>query len=371
MQRMQKIKCLTILIASFVVLVGLTALDPWVISSARQCLAFELASAALVDEPQDKLSEIEVRRELNRLLGDKMDDLGAAVKYLDKIVDQFPTDSQLHLIAISLHVNHGTRLLAEEKADEGKAAYFRAAAMAQRVVADPKHMQAIEPMLGEVFVFAAQAHALDANEAQVYQSLDQAFELGFDRFDRFDEADAFKSLRQEETFQKYLVRQKGLMGERMQARLRKQIESFQSFDFDFQLTAVDGKKLAKSDYHGKVLVVDVWGTWCPPCRKEIPNFIALQNEFAAKGVQVVGLNVENEETVEQQTEIVQQAIEDFKINYPCALIDTEFLQTIPNFEGFPTTLLLDATGKVRLMLVGAQPEKRMETAVQLLLEQSN
>src|SRR5262249_29822469 len=48
------------------------------------------------------------------------------------------------------------------------------------------------------------------------------------------------------------------------------------FEFDFDLKDVNGQKLSKADFAGKVLIVDIWGTWCPPCRMEIPHFLELQ-----------------------------------------------------------------------------------------------
>jgi hypothetical protein len=67
---------------------------------------------------------------------------------------------------------------------------------------------------------------------------------------------------------------------------------------------------------------------------------------------------------------VQKAVEEFKINYPCALIDDPFLKTIPDFEGFPTTLFIDRRGRVRLKMAGAQSLSRLETAIKLLLDES-
>jgi len=57
------------------------------------------------------------------------------------------------------------------------------------------------------------------------------------------------------------------------------LAQFTPFEFDFDLTDVDGNRLSKADDAGKVLIVDVWGTWCPPCREELPHFVALNREF--------------------------------------------------------------------------------------------
>ncbi len=62
------------------------------------------------------------------------------------------------------------------------------------------------------------------------------------------------------------------------------------FDFDFELVDTDGQPIALANFAGKVLIVDLWGTWCPPCQKEIPHLIALQQKFEEAGLVIVGLN---------------------------------------------------------------------------------
>src|SRR5215471_16433167 len=69
------------------------------------------------------------------------------------------------------------------------------------------------------------------------------------------------------------------------SRLLKENEPF---EFNFDLKDVNGQRLSKADFAGKVLIVDIWGTWCPPCRMEVPLFQALQLEYGEQGLQVVG-----------------------------------------------------------------------------------
>ena len=65
--------------------------------------------------------------------------------------------------------------------------------------------------------------------------------------------------------------------------------------FPFALKDLDGKPVTAADFRGKVLVVDFWGTWCPPCRKQVPNLVELDKRFHDKGLAVVGLTYENEQ----------------------------------------------------------------------------
>ena len=141
----------------------------------------------------------------------------------------------------------------------------------------------------------------------------------------------------------------------------------QSFDFDFDLPGLDGKNVALADFRGKLLIVDIWGTWCPPCRMEIPHFVELRKNYADK-MDIVGINYERGAADEAVTKI-QQFIDDEGVTYTCVIGDAETKDQVPEFEGFPTTLFLDAEGVVRLKVVGYHPYEKLEAIVLELLAQ--
>lgn len=155
---------------------------------------------------------------------------------------------------------------------------------------------------------------------------------------------------------------------RAQEKVAKELAEFKSYPFDFALPGLDGKTTKLADFKGKVVIVDIWGTWCPPCRAEIPSFVKLQSTYAEKGFAVVGLNYEHGEG-----DKVVQGIKDFmaenKMNYTCLIGDTDTRKQVPNFQGFPTTLFIDRAGKVRLQFVGLHPYSTLETVVTKLLNE--
>jgi thiol-disulfide isomerase/thioredoxin len=61
---------------------------------------------------------------------------------------------------------------------------------------------------------------------------------------------------------------------------------------DWQLSDVNGKPVKLSDFKGKVILLNFWATWCPPCRAEIPGFVALQTKYADKGFSVIGVSLD-------------------------------------------------------------------------------
>lgn len=138
------------------------------------------------------------------------------------------------------------------------------------------------------------------------------------------------------------------------------------FEFDFALRDISGEWVRKSEFQGKVLIVDIWGTWCPPCREEIPHFIALYKQYGSQGLEIVGLNKENG-SVEAQAQKVREFRDKFGIPYRCAIITERIMAQIPDFDGFPTTLFFDKRGKLRLMYVGYHEARELQAAVENLL----
>jgi thiol-disulfide isomerase/thioredoxin len=157
----------------------------------------------------------------------------------------------------------------------------------------------------------------------------------------------------------------------VKAAAQKEIDSLlaanEPFDFNFELDDIAGKKVSKADFAGKVMIVDIWGTWCPPCRAEIPHFVELDKQFKEKGLQIVGLNKERSPDAEEAAKTVKDFCDENGVAYPCALISDAVMEQVPDFQGFPTTLFIDRAGKVRLKVVGARGPEFLQGVVETLL----
>jgi thiol-disulfide isomerase/thioredoxin len=113
---------------------------------------------------------------------------------------------------------------------------------------------------------------------------------------------------------------------------------------------VDGGSRKISDYAGKVLVVDLWATWCRPCRQEIPHLIEMANEYKSKGVEVIGLSTEDPEA---DAQLVRDFSQQFKINYPIGWAETPLAEQLMNGrDGIPQTIIIGRDGKVKRHFVG-------------------
>jgi peroxiredoxin len=107
------------------------------------------------------------------------------------------------------------------------------------------------------------------------------------------------------------------------------------------LMDLDGKPVSLSDFKGKVVVLDFWATWCPPCRAEIPHFIEIQNEFKDKGVTVVGVSVDSTGPAD-----VAKFVKDNGMNYPIVMADEKTAEAYGADQGIPTTMVIDKNGNI-------------------------
>ncbi|MGH9839023.1 MAG: TlpA family protein disulfide reductase [Blastocatellia bacterium] len=122
---------------------------------------------------------------------------------------------------------------------------------------------------------------------------------------------------------------------------------------DAKINLLDGKSKKLSDYSGKVLIVDLWATWCGPCRQEIPHLVEIAKSYKSKGVEVIGLTNENPMT---DAEAVKEFSKAFKINYPVGWATPEVqIGIMRGRNGIPQTLIIGRDGKVVNHFVGFSP----------------
>ena len=110
---------------------------------------------------------------------------------------------------------------------------------------------------------------------------------------------------------------------------------------DYSAMWLDGSKFDLATKREKVVLLNVWATWCGPCRIEIPELQALHNKLAPKGFEVIGVSVD-----ESGVESVRQFVNEQKMTYPVALDPEGKLAAIFQTSVLPTSVLLDRTGKI-------------------------
>ncbi len=119
------------------------------------------------------------------------------------------------------------------------------------------------------------------------------------------------------------------------------------------INLLDGQKTRLADYSGKVLIVNLWATWCGPCRQEIPHLIEIAKEYKSKGVEVIGLTKEDPEN---QPEAVKQFSELMNINYPIGWVDEEMQSELMRGRAaIPQAYIIGRDGKILKHYVGFNP----------------
>jgi thiol-disulfide isomerase/thioredoxin len=130
----------------------------------------------------------------------------------------------------------------------------------------------------------------------------------------------------------------------------------------FQLTTLDAQPLSLAALRGKVVLVDFWATWCGPCRDEVPKLVELQRTYGPRGVQLVGLSMDDD------AEKVKAFYRELHMNYPVALADAKLGERFGGVLGLPVKFLVDRQGRLVGRLDTADPAKLGPELDRLLAE---
>jgi thiol-disulfide isomerase/thioredoxin len=168
----------------------------------------------------------------------------------------------------------------------------------------------------------------------------------------------------------YLVKDATLQDLRKEKDFQSLVDRARRYIAEIPLGMTDlltGKKLEKKDYEGKVLILDVWGTWCPPCKMEIPSFVRLQDKYREKGLRIVGLTFEKGPMDDNARKRVADFASEQKINYPLVIASPELVSNL-EVQSFPTTIFVGRDGAVAERITGLHPYEDLERIVAPMLK---
>lgn len=132
--------------------------------------------------------------------------------------------------------------------------------------------------------------------------------------------------------------------------------------FDFDLPDLNGKIVSLEDFKGKVLVINFWATWCPPCEEDMPKLNQLQKRYKNEGLVVIGIALDKD-----SLNLVEPFVREKRIGYPILRGNEEVLGTVEDFSGVPTTLIVDPKGDIKKKYDGSFDKDDLEKSLKELL----
>lgn len=130
---------------------------------------------------------------------------------------------------------------------------------------------------------------------------------------------------------------------------------------DFTRTAIDGKQVQLSRYRGQLVLLNFWASWCAPCREEMPLFSRWQRELGPKGLQVIGVSMDDDLAE------VNRFLAAYPVTYPIVMGDARFAEHFGGVLGVPLSYLVDARGRVVARYQGEVDLPKLEAKVRELL----
>ncbi len=130
----------------------------------------------------------------------------------------------------------------------------------------------------------------------------------------------------------------------------------------YALPDLDGKTVRNSDFLGRVVILDFWATWCPPCRVEVPHFVRLQSKYREQGLAIVGLSLD-----QGGAKDVRPFADEFDVNYTMLIANDKTADDYGGIVGIPTTFVIDRDGKVVKRFVGYTAPEVFEETIRPLL----
>jgi len=132
---------------------------------------------------------------------------------------------------------------------------------------------------------------------------------------------------------------------------------------DFTLKNLDGKEISLSDFKGKVIMLDFWATWCPPCVKAVPELITLHEKYKAEGFEVIGISMDH------SVGDARSFVKDKNVPYT-VLMSSSKVEKQYGVINIPVTFLIDRSGKVVKKHLGFAPGvgEQIEKEIRLLIE---
>ena len=143
---------------------------------------------------------------------------------------------------------------------------------------------------------------------------------------------------------------------------------------DFVLEDLAGKTVALSSLKGKPLLINFWATWCGPCKIETPWLVELQNEYASKGFEIIGISTEGDdlqpgdkEGLARDKAAIAKFVKEYHMQYPVLVNGDSLANAYGGLDAMPTSVYVNPQGKVVAMQLGITSKEDMEVNIKKAL----
>lgn len=318
-----------------------------------------------------------VERDISQALSiARTGDLEEAITLMEELSRQFPRESRYSVCLTSLLATRARQLLNSQQTVDALVLVDRAMILANSVARtiDGATANRLKPDLAKSVYELSKTLAVAGRQNESLAALTEAFHLGLENWQAVSTAPELSSVRRTEGYRELMSTRVATPKSPLYEKSRTEIAGFRPFAFDFQLNGIgpdSGKRVSLGDYRGKVVVVDFWGTWCPPCRAELPSFVKLKEKYAGQGLEIIGLTYPQDELDQAAIDDMARVMESAGINYPCVVGEEGVKSQLPSFPGYPTTLFIDRKGTVRLAVAGQHSFEQLEAVCQVLLDEED
>jgi thiol-disulfide isomerase/thioredoxin len=223
--------------------------------------------------------------------------------------------------------------------------------VASNLKSNPGFPQESLPLLAEPMMSKAIAGAIRKDADATFAAMQVAFDAGFTSFEKLHENQFVKDLKSEKV--DALIRNKFLAYQKQLKKwARESVANFNAFDFKFDVADIEAGRIRNSDFRGRILVLDLWATWCQPCREAIPHFVKLDEKFRERNVDVVGVSMDNPDDPRKSMKVVRNFVDDNGVEYVVAMGNRSMMNQLAPGQKLPTVLFINSEGKVRFIAEG-------------------
>jgi thiol-disulfide isomerase/thioredoxin len=241
--------------------------------------------------------------------------------------------------------------------------------IARNLLQNPAYPADGKKFLADSIMDLAIALALDGDLEGAKTAMAEGCKFGFCEFAKLTTSPAWAAVRHEKELELHLVKFHHQYLDELKVWSANELENFQQFRFPFHIDSVRGGTLSSRDFDGKILVVDLWATWCQPCREVLPHLEHLNRNYRRYGVRVLGISMDSPETPDQSIDTVRGFLVENGFKMPCGVGSADLKGRLPAELKLPTTLFIDRAGNVRYMATGYQNYEKIAAITESLIDE--